>query len=107
VERALACPEPFDVAAQTAMANPKHFPREGREVRATTSLYGHVSGTTPLHNVEVLKVLKKVLAVATLAGALSSGAALAAAPAQASVFCAHASVTVNDTNQTQDICTPV
>jgi hypothetical protein len=52
-------------------------------------------------------VLKKVLAVATLAGALTGGVAMTAAPAQAAVFCAHASVTVNDTNQTQDICTPV
>jgi hypothetical protein len=51
-------------------------------------------------------VLKKVLAVATLAGALTGGAALAATPAQAAVFCGHISVTVNDTNQTQDICTP-
>ena len=52
-------------------------------------------------------MLKKVLAVATIAGALSTGAALAAAPAQAAIFCGHVSVTVNDTNQTQDVCTPV
>ena len=52
-------------------------------------------------------MLKKVLAVATIAGALSTGAALVAAPAQAAAFCAHVSVTVNDTNQVQDICTPV
>ena len=51
-------------------------------------------------------MLKKALAVATIAGALSTGAALTAAPAQAAVFCGHVSVTVNDTNQTQDICTP-
>jgi hypothetical protein len=52
-------------------------------------------------------VLKKVLAVATLAGALTGIAGVAAAPAQAAAFCAHVSVTVNDTNQVQDICTPV
>ena len=52
-------------------------------------------------------MLKKVLAVATIAGALSTGAALVAAPAQAAAFCAHVSVTVNDQNQVQDICTPV
>ena len=52
-------------------------------------------------------MLKKVLAVATLAGALAGGSALVAAPAQAAIFCGHVSVTVNDTNQTQDVCTPV
>jgi hypothetical protein len=51
-------------------------------------------------------MLKKVLAVATIAGALTGGAALAAVPAQAAIFCAHASVTVNDQNVTQDVCTP-
>lgn len=52
-------------------------------------------------------MLKKVLAAATIAGALTGGAVLAAAPANASVFCAHASITVNDTTQIQDVCTPV
>ena len=51
-------------------------------------------------------MLKKVLAAATIAGALTGGAVLAAAPANAAVFCAHASITVNDTNQTQEVCTP-
>jgi hypothetical protein len=52
-------------------------------------------------------VLKKVLAVATLAGALTGIAAASATPAQAASFCGHVSVTGNDTNQTQDVCTPV
>ena len=51
-------------------------------------------------------MLKKVLAAATIAGALTGGAVLAAAPANASVFCGHVSVTVNSTNQTQNVCTP-
>ena len=78
----------------------------GREDFGRSPYYRARAATGPLRKVEV-HVLKKVLAVATLAGALTGTAAVSAAPAQAAAFCAHVSVTVNDTNQVQDICTPV
>jgi hypothetical protein len=51
-------------------------------------------------------VLKKVLAVATLAGALTGGVALTAAPAQAAVLCVHVHANINGTPVDNDTCTP-
>ena len=48
-------------------------------------------------------MLKKVLAVAALAGA----AAMTAGPASAEVFCGDVYVQVNDTVVAQSVCTPV
>jgi hypothetical protein len=51
-------------------------------------------------------VLKKVLAAATIAGALTGVAAMTAAPAQAAVLCVHVHGNINGTPVDNDTCTP-